>query len=164
MRGVVVPATHLVRLLEHTIPPPVVAGGIAFVMWLASPTQSLWIDPLRTGGLVALLLVIVGLMFDLLGLLAFLCARTSINPLRPGRASVLVTSGIYRVTRNPMYVGLLCQLAAWAVFLATPWAFAGPCLFVGYMNRFQISPEERVMREKFGKDFEDYAARVRRWL
>ena len=152
------------RLLEHTIPPPVIAGGIALAMWLASPMQSLWTDPLRPGGLVALILVVAGLVFDLLALLAFLRARTSINPLRPHRASVLVTHGIYRVTRNPMYVGLLCHLVAWAVFLGTPWVFAGPCLFFVTMNRFQIAPEERIMREKFGKQFDDYAARVRRWL
>ena len=152
------------RLLEHTIPPPVVAGVIGLAMWFVSPGSLLWSDMLRPRGLVVLALVIAGLTFDLLGLLAFLRARTSINPLRPHRASMLVTHGIYRVSRNPMYVGLLCQLTAWAVFLATPWAFAGPCLFVVTMNRLQITPEERVMREKFGKDFEDYAARVRRWL
>jgi len=151
-------------MLEHTIPPPVVAGGIALAMWFVSPGSLLWSDMLRPRGFVALVLVIAGLVFDLLALLAFLRARTSINPLRPHRASVLITHGVYRLTRNPMYVGLLCYLAAWAVFLATPWALAGPCLFVVTMNRFQIAPEERVMREKFGKEFEDYAARVRRWL
>lgn len=157
-------ATIFVRVLEHTIPPPVVAGIIALAMWSASPTQLLWIAPLRPGGIVALILIIAGFVFDLLALMAFLRARTSINPLRPHRASVLVTHGVYRVTRNPMYVGLLCYLTAWALFLATPWGFAGPCLFVVTMNRFQIAPEERVMREKFGKEFEDYATRVGRWL
>jgi len=151
-------------MLEHTIPPPVVAGGIALAMWFVSPGSLLWSDMLRPRGFVALVLVIAGLVFDLLALLAFLRARTSINPLRPHRASVLITHGVYRLTRNPMYVGLLCYLTAWAVFLATPWALAGPCLFVVTMNRFQIAPEERVMREKFGKEFEGYAARVRRWL
>lgn len=151
-------------MLEHTIPPPVVAGGIALAMWFVSPGSLLWSDMLRPRGFVALVLVIAGFVFDLLALLAFLRARTSINPLRPHRASVLITHGVYRLTRNPMYVGLLCYLTAWAVFLATPWALAGPCLFVVTMNRFQIAPEERVMREKFGKEFEGYAARVRRWL
>jgi len=151
-------------MLEHTIPPPVVAGGIALAMWFVSPGSLLWSDMLRPRGFVALVLVIAGLVFDLLALLAFLRARTSINPLRPHRASVLITHGVYRLTRNPMYVGLLCYLTAWAVFLATPWALAGPCLFVVAMNRFQIAPEERVMREKFGKEFEEYATRVRRWL
>jgi len=153
-----------VRFLEHTIPPPVVAGGIGLAMWWVSPGLLPWRLPLQPSGIVALMLVIAGLAFDFLGLLAFLQSRTSINPMRPHRASVLVTHGIYRLTRNPMYVGLLCYLAAWAVFLATPWVFAGPCLFVVAMNRFQIAPEERVMREKFGKAYEDYAARVRRWL
>lgn len=119
---------------------------------------------MRSATVVALVLAVVGVSFDLLGLLAFFQVRTSINPLRPDKASVLVTHGIYRVTRNPMYVGLLFLLTAWAVFLASPWALLGPGLFVVTMNRFQIAPEERVMREKFGKDFEDYVARVRRWL
>ena len=152
------------RLLEHTIPPPVVAGAIALVMGAVLPIPSLWNSPLRPATVVALVLAVVGVSFDLLGLLAFFQVRTSINPLRPDKASVLVTRGIYRVTRNPMYVGLLFLLTAWAVFLASPWAWAGPGLFVVTMNRLQIAPEERVMRAKFGKDFEDYAARVRRWL
>ena len=152
------------RLLEHKIPPPVVAGAIALVMGAVLPIPSLWNSPLRPATVVALVLAVVGVSFDLLGLLAFFQVRTSINPLRPDKASVLVTRGIYRVTRNPMYVGLLFLLTAWALFLASPWAFSGPGLFIVTMNRFQIAPEERVMREKFGKDFEDYAARVRRWL
>ena len=112
----------------------------------------------------AVTLAIAGVTFDLLGLWAFRRARTTINPMKPGKASALVTGGVYQVTRNPMYVGLALLLAAWAVHLSRLWPLIGPALFVLYMNRFQIGPEERVMRGKFGDAYAAYAARVRRWL
>ena len=101
--------------------------------------------------------------FDLLGLLAFFRRGTTINPLRPAKASALVTGGIYRITRNPMYVGMAFLLAGWAVWLGALWPFLGPVLFVAYLTRFQILPEERILRGKFA-EFDAYATRVRRWL
>lgn len=150
--------------LEHKIPPPLVAALVAAGMWgLASQPPALPLEAALRQPLAAAL-ALAGVGFDLLGLWAFLRARTSINPLKPGKASALVTGGIYRVTRNPMYVGLACLLAAWAVHLSALWPFAGPALFILYMNRFQIGPEERVMRGKFGDAYAAYAAKVRRWL
>jgi len=111
-----------------------------------------------------MLLVIAGLGFDLLGLLAFFGSRTTINPMRPDQASALVTGGIYRLTRNPMYVGMTCLLSAWAVQLAALPAWLGPLAFVLYITRFQILPEERALAARFGAEFTDYASRVRRWL
>jgi protein-S-isoprenylcysteine O-methyltransferase Ste14 len=66
--------------------------------------------------LAVVVLAITGMTFDLLGLLAFRVARTTVNPLKPQSTTVLVTSGVYRITRNPMYVGMLLFLLAWAVF------------------------------------------------
>jgi protein-S-isoprenylcysteine O-methyltransferase Ste14 len=63
-----------------------------------------------------------------------------------------------------MYLGLLCLLIAWAVYLPSLWAFAGPVLFVGYIGRFQIAPEERALSALFGAQYSAYQARVRRWL
>jgi protein-S-isoprenylcysteine O-methyltransferase Ste14 len=110
------------------------------------------------------ILAVAGVAFDLLGLVAFRASRTSINPLRPERASVLVTRGVYRDTRNPMYVGMGFLLLAWAVYLCALLPFAGPALFVLYITRFQIQPEERVLMGIFGGEYSSYAARVRRWL
>ncbi len=76
----------------------------------------------------------------------------------------LVTEGVYRYTRNPMYLGMLCFLLAWALWLSTPLALLGLALYVGYLNRFQIGPEERVLEERFGTRFTSYCATVRRWL
>jgi protein-S-isoprenylcysteine O-methyltransferase Ste14 len=150
--------------LEHRVPPPIVGLLVALAMWLlAKVPPAFAVTPwLRQG--VALLLVAGGVTFDFLGLLAFVRQRTTVNPMRPENASALVTAGVYRVTRNPMYVGMALLLTAWAVDLASPWPFLGPVAFVLYMNRFQIASEERALQARFGAEWATYAARVRRWL
>jgi protein-S-isoprenylcysteine O-methyltransferase Ste14 len=152
-----------VRFLEHRIPPPAVGALVAALMWWMSAWPPAL--PLSAGVRVTLgvLLAAIGLTFDVLGLIAFRRSRTTVNPLRPDKASALVTGGVYRVTRNPMYVGMAFLLAGWAAYLASPWAVLGPLLFIAYITRFQIVPEERVLRERF-PEFAAYAARVRRWL
>ncbi|MBQ0921907.1 isoprenylcysteine carboxylmethyltransferase family protein [Hydrogenophaga aromaticivorans] len=150
--------------LELKIPPPVVALLLALAMWalVALGPALPWPEGIRR--VVALVLALVGASFDFMGLVAFLRRHTTINPLRPANASALVTSGIYRVTRNPMYVGLVCFLTAWAVWLGAWLAFAGPVVFVLYITRFQIQPEERVLTTLFGDTYTAYTRRVRRWL
>jgi protein-S-isoprenylcysteine O-methyltransferase Ste14 len=150
--------------LNHKVPPPVVAALIAGTMWgMSAYEPALPLSPEVTQVLV-LLLVIVGVSFDLCGLLAFRQSKTTINPMSPDKTSALVTGGIYRITRNPMYVGLFLFLTAWAIQLSMVLPFIGPVLFVIYINRFQIAPEERVMESKFGDKYSDYKNKVRRWL
>lgn len=150
--------------LEHRIPPPIVGALTGLAMWGAAPLGPGWAlpDALRLG-LVALL-VALGLAFDLAGLLAFRASRTTVNPLSPQKASALVTGGVYRVTRNPMYVGMACLLLAWALHLSAWLPVAGPALFVLYITRFQILPEERALQQLFGDAYTQYTSRVRRWL
>jgi protein-S-isoprenylcysteine O-methyltransferase Ste14 len=150
--------------LEHRVPPPIVGLLVALAMWVLAKLPPVFpVAPwLRQG--VALLLVAAGVAFDFLGLLMFLRQRTTVNPLRPENASALVTGGVYRFTRNPMYVGMALLLAAWAVNLASLWPFLGPVAFVLYMNRFQIASEERALHARFGAEWSAYAARMRRWL
>ena len=150
--------------LELLIPPPVVALIIAGAMWgvsLIAPSFEL--PPLiRIASATAF--AVVGVSFDLVGIIAFLRARTTINPMKPATSSSLVCSGVYRVTRNPMYLGLLFILLAWAVFLSSVWVLFGPLAFVLYINRFQIVPEERVLSATFGDSYSAYTSKVRRWL
>lgn len=119
-------------------------------------------DGVRLAG--AAVLGLVGLAFDLAGLLAFRSHRTTVNPLSPHKASALVTGGVYRITRNPMYVGMAFLLLAWAVHLSALLPLLGPVLFVLYITRFQIQPEERVLQQLFGEAYTDYRRAVRRWL
>ncbi|MFC6671154.1 methyltransferase family protein [Marinobacterium aestuariivivens] len=112
----------------------------------------------------AVLLGMAGFAVALTGVLHFRRAGTTLNPVAPEDASALVTSGIYRYSRNPMYLGFLLWLAAAAVWLAHLAAFALLPVFVLYLNRFQIEPEERALGRIFGESFADYCRRVRRWI
>lgn len=106
----------------------------------------------------------VGVLLDAIALLHFFRRRTTVNPLKPASATALVTGGIYRFSRNPMYLGLATLLLAWAFYLGNLAALAGVALFVLYMNRFQIAPEERALEARFGAEYIAYRTRVRRWL
>lgn len=150
--------------LDNKIPPPVAGALVAAAMWGAATLgPALPLAP-GTRYFVVAILVIAGVAFDLMGVFAFHTSRTTINPLKPERATSLVTSGVYRVTRNPMYVGMCLLLLAWAVYLSALLPFAGPVVFVVYITRFQIQPEERVLKALFGEGYTAYAAHVRRWL
>lgn len=151
--------------LELKIPPPLVAVVVAGAMYAAATLHApAWALPLSVRVVVALGLAGVGVAFDLAGMLSFRKAKTTINPLTPQRSSAVVTHGVYRFTRNPMYVGLVLILLGLAVYLASPWALLGPLAFGAFITRFQIQPEERALTARFGTAYTDYCARVRRWL
>ena len=152
------------QALELKVPPPIVALLIAVTMWgisLATPSIEM---PNRIRVTMAIVVALVGISAAISGVIAFRRARTTVNPLKPETTSAIVTSGVFRLTRNPMYLGLALVLLAWAVFVSSPWALLGPLVFVLYMNRFQITPEERVLSGMFGAAYSAYQAKVRRWL
>ena len=152
------------KYLEVKVPPPAVAAIVAIAMWGISLALPLLQIPTVLRLAVATVILLPGLVFSAAGVLSFRRARTTINPTKPEAASSLVSSGIYRVTRNPMYVGLLLVLVAWAVFLSSAWALLGPVAFMLYSGRFQIEPEERALSSLFGSEYAAYKATVRRWL
>ena len=150
--------------LEHRIPPPIV-GAIAAALMLGVA----WLIPALTFPVpwrmpIVAVLFGIGVAIGVIAWVHFLRARTTVNPLDPGKASALVATGVYRFTRNPMYLGMATLLLAWAVYLSNVAALAGLALFVAYINRFQIEPEERALRARFGEAFDAYCRRVRRWI
>lgn len=151
-------------MLELKLPPPLVALLLACLAWWLAPLGPgiAWPPALRLG--LAAGLALVGLSLDLSGVLAFVRRRTTISPLSPRKSSALVTTGVYRFTRNPMYLGMACLLSAWALWLGALLPWLAPVLFVAYITRFQIRPEERVLTGLFGRPYTDYCQRVRRWL
>ena len=152
------------KFLELKIPPPVLALLVAALMWLASQFMEPPRAPLAIRVATALALLVVGQSISVGGMRSFRKAKTTMNPFKPGAASALVSDGVYRFTRNPMYVGLLITLLGWAAFLWQPLALVFLPLFVLYITRFQIKPEERVLSSLFGNEYADYMAKVRRWL
>ncbi|MBA4419180.1 MAG: isoprenylcysteine carboxylmethyltransferase family protein [Syntrophus sp. (in: bacteria)] len=150
--------------LELKIPPVVVFLIFALVMQLVSsqiPAFNFYFS-LRLP--VAMILSLIGGIWAVPGIVSFIKSHTTVSPTKPESTSMLVTRGVYRLSRNPMYLGLLFVLAAWAVWLSNLFAFIFLPAFVLYMNRFQILPEERALQAKFGSGFNAYTMKVRRWL
>ena len=133
-------------------------------MWLVAwETPALDFDcPVRR--ILAAAAVAIGLSVAATGVLSFRMAETTVNPMKPDSSSALVVSGIYRWTRNPMYLGFLCILIGWGIFLSNAAAFLVLPGFVFYLNRFQIEPEEQALTRLFGETFLTYRSRVRRWI
>lgn len=150
--------------LELRVPPVLVVVIFGAAMWAVSiVTPGLHVA--RTPRLlIATALGVLGLAIAMAGVAEFRRAQTTVDPTNPGKSSSVVTGGIYRFTRNPMYLGFLLVIVGWAVYLASPWSLGGPVLFVLYMNRFQIRPEERILAARFGAPFEQYLGTVRRWI
>ena len=129
--------------LELKIPPVAVVLLMAALMWLASwamPTFG-FLFPARA--FLSATVAVAGLLISAFGIASFRQARTTVNPLKPESASSLVVSGIYRLTRNPMYLGFLLVLLGWAMFLSNALALLFLPLFIFYMNRFQIERRKR---------------------
>lgn len=150
--------------LELRVPP--LAVWLVCALAIAAAANALPGPRLAFAGhrLVALALAAAGAGVALAGVLAFRRARTTVNPMSPQRASTVVRTGVYRLTRNPMYLGLAAVLAAMALWWADPLGLVGVAAFCAWMTRWQIRPEERALRQRFGVEFDRYAAEVRRWI
>lgn len=150
--------------LDLKLPPVALWGVFAVsVMGLAYvfPAASV---PFPGHRLLAIAAVLTGCCVAVAGVLAFRRARTTVNPLAPHTSRTIVTAGIYRHTRNPMYLGMALALAGVALWTASlPGALLVP-VFGAYLTRFQIQPEERALMARFGPVFSAYRGRVRRWL
>jgi protein-S-isoprenylcysteine O-methyltransferase Ste14 len=150
--------------LENRIPPPIVAAAFALAMRPMAALLPGLSARFSGQALVAGALVAAGLGVIALSIVRFSRARTTINPLNPEAASTLVTGGVLRFSRNPMYLGLALVLAGLAVWVGNASCVVPVAAFVAYITRFQIAPEERALRARFGAEFDAYAQRVRRWI
>ncbi len=151
-------------MLNLKIPPLAVVLVLGALMWLMARALPEYGLDLPYRNLMAGIAAAAGFIVAAWGVAAFRRAGTTVNPMKPESSSSLVSSGIYSFTRNPMYLGFLLALLAWALYLSHPAAFLVLPLYVWYMNRFQIEPEERALASLFGERFTSYASRVRRWL
>ena len=138
--------------------------GLWFALMILATLAAMGAKDTGFGVHAAMIAVLAGAAASIAGVAAFRRARTTVNPLKPDSASSLVDSGIYRLTRNPMYLGFALALLGWGIFLSNPLSLAMLFVFVGYMNRFQIVPEERALESLFGDAFKAYRSKVRRWL
>ena len=152
------------RYLELRIPPPIVGLVVAAAMWVIASRPLIWPPPTSVRLSAGVFLLVIGIAIALSAVIAFRRAQTTVNPLKPETSTSLVSTGIFARTRNPMYLGMLIGLLAWAVYLGSALTLLGPVTFVLYITRFQIIPEEMAMHSLFGSAFSEYSQRVRRWL
>lgn len=130
----------------HLKIPPVVQGAVAvYGIWLAGRYLPLYRFEFRYQTAAALILGTAGLLVAVAGVWAFIKRRTTVDPRRPEEATELVIIGIYRYSRNPMYLGILLVLSGVSLYsgaLSTVFVVAS---FVCFINRFQIVPEETAL-------------------
>lgn len=145
--------------LELRFPPPLLFLCCAVFMWLLRGESA----PGMWAIMLLMMLVVAGGIMGVGALQRFRHHQTTVSPTRPHHTSHLVTSGVYRISRNPMYLGLLCWLSAWACYLGGVWVWLGPLVLAFWLTRFQIMPEEQLLRARFGDEYVEYCRRVRRW-
>jgi protein-S-isoprenylcysteine O-methyltransferase Ste14 len=150
--------------LKLKIPPAIVTIVIAGAMWWIAQNFSYNWATFDSILRIEIIFLGIGGILGLAGLIQFYRSSTSIDPHKPDKTSKLVTDGIYSISRNPMYLGLLFILIGYGFYLANLFTFLLLPLFVIYMNRYQIIPEEEIMERKFGDEYLRYKSEVRRWL
>lgn len=133
-------------------------------MWLLNQTLPLyhWLgQPWNAFGPI---FIGAAILLDVWSLWLFFRAKTTFNPMNPNNTSHLVTTGLYRISRNPMYFGLLLMLIGWALYLGSISPIFLLPLFIWLLTKMQIEPEEKILIDKFGQGYRDYQQRVRRWI
>lgn len=146
------------------LPPVIVVAITALLMWLIDKYLSLEFISFNTPKWIIILTSILGIVCIVLGVIQFSVKKTTVNPHKPEDSTFLVSSGIYSISRNPMYLGMLILLVFYGLFLGNGLVFLVLPIFVWYMNSFQIKPEEEMMIQLFGDEYVDYKKKVRRWL
>lgn len=150
--------------MRPLVPPPVQAIAALVLIWMASRWLPGWNIHFPGQAIVAAVIAATGVAIDVVSLAAFRRSDTTVNPLKPEDASALVISGMYRVSRNPMYLGMLLIIVGFALWRGNPLGVLIIGLFMLSITITQIRPEERALTALFGDAYAEYCARVRRWL
>lgn len=152
------------RNLSLTIPPVIVLLLFSLLMWGISLISPDFFVEWQLRWSMAVAIALTGILISLTGIVQFRKAKTTIHPMTPAETSAIVTSGIYSYTRNPMYLGMFLMLIGWGFYLMNPFSILFSFAFIGYMNRYQIIPEEQILVSKFGEEYTQYKQSVARWF
>lgn len=150
--------------MQLLVPPPLVGFLAGLIMWFLAREASMLTFSFMGQREAAYMLIATGFSIDIMAIASFRKAKTTINPLSPEKTSKLVVSGIYRFTRNPMYLGMLIILIGCAIWLGSALNVIVLAAFIAYITIFQIKPEEARLEELFGDELSAYMNKVRRWV
>ena len=148
--------------METKIPPPIVTLIFGLAIYL-SRTIFPEIE-IQYSSFFGTFLLLLGFFILISAVKLFRNDKTTVNPLSPEQATKLVTNGIFKLSRNPMYLGMAVILASVAVLFNIIGGIIFMALFCLYITKFQIIPEEKAMKELFAQDFEQYMQATRRWI
>ena len=146
------------------VPPPLQAGVCAGGMWLVAKYVPEFAVDFQWSTYFTAFLVFIGVCIDFAALAVFFRSKTTVSPIAPQKTSRLVVSGVYKFSRNPMYLGLAFILSGFGFWLENLATFLFIPVFIWYVTRYQIIPEEEILLEKFGLEYADYVSKVRRWI
>ncbi len=150
--------------MELKIPPPLVGLILGLLMWNLAQQTSFAAVTFELSETFALIVLFIGLAIDAAAIIPFLLAKTTVNPMKPDNASQLVNKGIYKYSRNPMYLGTLVLLIALVIWLGNFINIIFLYFFIWYITTFQIKSEEKVLENLFGEEYLRYKMKVRRWI
>ena len=145
--------------LDTKIPPPIVTLIILTIIYFFEIKEYE-----LNNKLISITIFSIGLVFIFSAVFQFIRIKTTVNPTKPHNTTTLVITGAYKITRNPMYLGMLLIIISFAFYKASIISLILIPFFIFYINKFQIEPEEFEMRKKFGKEYEDYCKKVDRWI
>lgn len=145
--------------LDTKIPPPIVTIITLTIIYLFDLKEYN-----LNNDVITVVILFIGIIFILSAVIQFVNRKTTVNPTKPYKTTSLVITGVYKITRNPMYLGMLLIIISFAFYKASIISLILIPFFIFYINKFQIEPEEFEMRKKFGKEYEDYCKKVDRWI
>lgn len=151
--------------MKLKIPPVFVVAICAVSMWSLDQhllSKYAYIFPQQR--IISMIAFVCCMLFMMMSMYIFRKQQTTFDPTQPDKASSLVQTGVFKVSRNPMYVSMLLLLTGWAVKLGNPFSILILILFVWYMTQFQIKSEEDALSKIFGEEYKEYCKKVRRWL
>ena len=144
------------------IPPPILVLILVVSSFLSSKKIDVIHIPHQT--LVSILILLIGILILIIPVTKFIKYKTTIDPIEFKKVNKLVTSGIYKYSRNPMYLGLLLIVISSSILYLNIYSVSTPIFFYYWINRFQIQREEIFLTEKFGKEYLSYKNKTRRWI
>ena len=144
------------------IPPPILVLILASSNYFSS--KKIDLIHLPNQDLISILILLIGMLILINPIFKFIKSKTTIDPIKFKKVNKLITSGIYKYSRNPMYLGLLMIVISTSIFYLNIFSITTPLFFYFWINRFQIKREEIFLTEKFGKEYLLYKAKTRRWI
>ena len=144
------------------IPPPILVIILITSNYFSSDKLDLISIPYRT--LFSIVILSIGILVIINPVVKFIKSKTTVNPVEFKNVEKLVTSGIYKYSRNPMYLGMIMIIISSTIYYLNFYSLLTPFIFYFWINRFQIKREEVFLEEKFGQEYLSYKTKTRRWI